>query len=114
MLLRFRSPLTRQLHTLSSQPILVQPIISPLVDFTAPNLWTNATQRVIDDFRYNLQQWTMSFCPTCSRVHPFPQAGQLVECRHCKSQRDRGKVSKFGAVNDMDPGTVTLTAFVLI
>ena len=69
-------------------------------------MWTDATQKVIDDFRLNLQQWTTSFCPTCLRIHSYIRAHQMAECSHCKSQARLGKPSHFDAENDMDPGLV--------
>ena len=82
------------------------PVTSALIEFTSPDLWNEATQNVVDDFRFNLQQWTISFCPTCLRTHPFSQSRQVVECSHCTTQRLKGGASHFGAENDMDPGLV--------
>jgi len=78
-----------------------------LVEFTFPQLWNEATQSVINNFRFNLQQWTISYCQMCLRVQPFSCTRQvLVECSHCKSQRSKQKVSHFGANNDVDPRPV--------
>jgi hypothetical protein len=95
--------------------VLPTPIDPNLVEFTSPHLWNEPTQSVINTFRLNLQQWTVSYCQTCLRVQPFSRTSQvLVECRHCKNQRDKGKVSHFGAGNDMDPGPVHPFSVVLI
>ena len=78
-----------------------------LIDFNSLELWSEAAQNVIDDFRLNLQQWTISFCPICQRIHPFSRTRQTVECAHCKAQRSKDLPSHFGAENDMDPGAVS-------
>jgi hypothetical protein len=54
-----------------------QRIAAPAIDFSSPDLWTDATQKIINDFRTNLQGWTISYCPTCCRTHPFSQSQQL-------------------------------------
>lgn len=87
-------------------PAPLPPVNPDLVDFTSSDLWNDATQNVVNDFRVNLQQWTVSFCPTCLRIHPFSQSRQVAECGHCKAQRMKGLPSRFGAENDMDPGLV--------
>jgi hypothetical protein len=91
---------------LSQPDVPPQHIAAPAIDFCSPDLWTEATQKIIDDFPTNLQRWTISYCLTCSRTHPFSQSQQLHECRHCILQRRKGMVSKFGMENDMDPGLV--------
>jgi len=76
------------------------------VNLDSPNLWDPDVQRTVDNFREKLRRWRLSFCPTCLRIHPFYQIRQTVECGHCAGQRRKGKISKYGADNDMDPGVV--------
>jgi hypothetical protein len=87
---------------------LPPPTITPFIDFTSPDLWTEATQKIIDNFRLNLQQWTVSFCPTCLKTHPFSRCSQIAECNSCKTRKNKRKSPLYGVQNDMDPGVVRL------
>jgi hypothetical protein len=78
------------------------------LDINTPNLWPNNIQSVVNKFRRKLQQWTTAFCPVCSRIFSFYRKKNSAMCGHCCEAAKNGKVSKFGAQNDMDPGPVPL------
>ena len=94
---------------------IVQPIqestphhLAESLDINTPNLWSDNIQSVVDNFRTKLQQWTTVFCPVCSRIFSFYRKKNNAMCGHCREAAKNGKVSKFGAQNDMDPGPVPL------
>jgi len=78
----------------------------PLIDFSKPELWNERTQQIVDEFRVKLENFRLHICPTCSRFQSFNRHTTSEECGHCASQRRKGKISRFGAANDMDPGKV--------
>ena len=97
--------------------IIRHPIVQPIrdstpqhleesLDINTPNLWSNKIQSVVNKFRTKLQKWTTAFCPVCSRIFSFYRKKNSAMCGHCQEAAKNGKVSKFGAQNDMDPGPV--------
>ena len=75
------------------------------LNMNSPNIWPDVIQSVVDTFRNKLQQWATIFCPICCRIFPFYRKKITIQCSHCQQARN-GKVSKYSADNDMDPGPV--------
>lgn len=73
-------------------------------DLNSPNIWDEHCQRAVNQFREELQQWHCIPCEVCNRILPFYRKTRrdLHRCSHCVNATP----SKFGAENDMDPGTV--------
>ena len=77
------------------------------LDFNTPDLWDSDTQIVADEFRNQLESYSLNYCVHCSRLQNLdPRYIKEGGCKHCKERHRDGRISHFGADNGMDPGKV--------
>ena len=70
------------------------------------HIWDPQCQRVVDEFRITLEGWHYGTCDVSNHFLSFYRKTRrnVMKCSHCPN----AVVSKFGAQNGMDPGSITL------